>query len=315
MNWLKVSCYALCLLLFFFIIDGVSQPLLAMSRTDAVLTPAEPGQEVPPDSTSQESLKLETKYPTVQGNASSIFEFQVTINYKGEVGREFQLSANAPEGYLVVISPAYETKEISSIFLGANLTYPETIKVSATPAHLLYTEKLPPPGEYVITLTASSTDGKLAASIDLKVIITAKYDMSVETGGGLEGRLNIKAAAGEDNHITLVITNTGTVPLEKLTFSSEKSEGWSVTFEPNEIDSIASGANREVDVNIKPPRKTVSGDYQVALKIDTKNSVAYDRLDIRVTVETSAIWSWVGIGIVVVVIAGLAVVFARLSRR
>jgi len=315
MNWFKASCYTFCLPLFFLIIGGVSQPILAMSKVDNVLTPIALGQEVPPDSTFQESLKLETKYPSVQGNAGSIFEFEVKINYRGEVGREFQLSTNTPEGFLVTITPAYETKEISSIFLGANLAYPETIKVKTTPAHLLYTEKLPPPGEYVITLTASSTDGKLAADIDLKVIITAKYDMSVETGGGLEGRLNTKAAAGEDNHITLVITNTGTVPLEKLTFSSEKSAGWSVTFEPNEIDSIASGASREVDVNIKPPRKTVSGDYEVALKVDTKDNVAYKRLDIRVTVETSAIWSWVGIGIVIVVVAGLAVVFTRLSRR
>lgn len=315
MNWIKVSCYILCLLLFLLIIGGVSQSVLAMSQVDTALASPEAVQQVEPDSTSEGSLKLESKYPAVRGNAGSIFEFEVKIHYRGEIGREFRLSANAPEGFLVVISPAYETKEISSIFLGANLAYPETIKVKATPAHLLYTEKQPPPGEYVITLTASSTDGKLSANIDLKVIIIAKYDMTVRTGGGLEGRLDIKAAAGEDNHITLVITNTGTVPLEKLTFSSEKPGGWSVIFEPNEIDSIASGASREVDVNVKPPRKTVSGDYEVALKVDTKNSVAYKRLDIRVTVATSAIWSWVGIGIVVIVVAGLVVVFTRLSRR
>jgi len=313
MNWFRVNCYGLCLLLSLFIIAGVSQPVLAMSQLNAVLKTVEPGQPMPPSR--EDSLTLESKYPTLRGHAGSIFEFEVKVDYKGGVGREFRLSTTAPEGFVAIISPAYETKEISSIFLEANRTYAEVIKVRATPALFLYTEKLPPPGEYVITFAAASTDEKLTANIDLKIIITAKYEMNVETGGVLEGRLSTKAEAGEDTHITMVITNTGTVPLEKLTFSSEKSGAWSVTFEPNEIESIDLGASREVDVNIKPPSKTVSGDYEVALKVDTKNNVAYDRLDIRVTVETSAVWSWVGIGIVIAVVAGLAVIFTRLSRR
>ena len=94
-----------------------------------------------------------------------------------------------------------------------------------------------------------------------------------------------------------------------------KPSGWSVTFSPEEIDSLPVGSTREVEVNIKPARKTIAGDYMVTLSAEPEDERAFGSVDIRVTVLTPTIWGWVGVGIVVLVIAGLAVMFWRLGRR
>jgi uncharacterized membrane protein len=65
---------------------------------------------------------------------------------------------------------------------------------------------------------------------------------------------------------------------------------------------------------ITPPQgKTIAGDYMINFKADT-GSISQD-MDVRVTVLTPTIWGWVGIIVIVVVIAGLAVLFMKLGRR
>ncbi len=317
MNLFRANCFILCLLLFVFIIGGMYQPVLAKSEVDTALTTVEPGQSQPPDN--RETIKLEAKFPILRGNSASTYIFDVNINYIGKEACEIKLSTTTPDGFLVSIHPSSsETQEISSIFLEPVLeSTPSTqlINVSVSPTFSSYTEKLPAPGEYVVTLTASTLDGKVTASVDLKFVITGKYEIEVKTAGALEGRLNAQLTAGKDNHITMVVVNTGTAPVEKVTFSSDKPTGWDVTFEPDEIDSIAPGASREVDVNIKPPGKAVAGDYETTLTVNTKDNLAKGELNIRVTVLKSTIWGWIGVGIVLLVVAGLAGIFKRFGRR
>ena len=107
--------------------------------------------------------------------------------------------------------------------------------------------------------------------------------------------------------------NFGTAVIENITFSSDNPGGWTVTFNPEKIDSLAVGTTRDIDVVIKAPRKTIAGDYMITLR--TSSEVASDLMDIRITVLSPTVWGWVGAGIVVAVIAGLAVIFLRLGRR
>jgi len=99
-----------------------------------------------------------------------------------------------------------------------------------------------------------------------------------------------------------------------MTFSSTKPEGWEITYTPKEIDSLGAGLTQEVDVVITPPDKTIAGDYGITLRGLAEQGLS-DTIELRVTVLTSTIWGWVGILIVVVVVAGLAVLFWRLGRR
>jgi uncharacterized membrane protein len=310
MNRLKVICYLVCMALLLMFFGGlVGQPIaLALSEATVDLGSTPPGQEEQP----HEEVELNCKYPKLSSYAGTYFAYDIEVTYKGgEEPRLFDLHVNVPAGFNYSIGAGYgqEGTEIAAVRLDPTRTYAETIKVTVRP----YIWLAPEPGEYAVTVEASS--GELKDSIELTAIVTAKYDLELETS---TGRLNAEATAGQDNYSSIVITNTGSADLENINFESEikgRPSGWSVTFSPEEIDSLPLGGSREVEVNIKPARKTISGDYMMTISSEPESKYAFDSIDIRVTVLTPTIWGWVGVGIVVLVIVGLAWMFIRLGRR
>jgi uncharacterized membrane protein len=257
-----------------------------------------------------EKITLSCQYPSVKNYASASFSYAIDIQYMGgKEPRVFDLQVKVPEGFNASIMPSYgSSSQIESIRLDPSKTYPDSLSVTVSPNSW----QLPEPGEYPVTVAASS--GDLKASLELKAVVTAKYDLQLKTSTGL---LNTNATSGHDNYLTLSVTNTGTADLEKIEFSSKTSapSGWSITFNPSEIDSLSAGANHEVQVDIKPDKKSISGDYLVTISAEPQAKNAFGSFDLRVTVLTSPIWGWIGVAIVVLVIAGLAYMFMRLGRR
>ena len=309
MNRVKVSCYLTCFaLLLIMAIGFLTQPVaFALSNGITNLSSPLPAQDEPP----VEEVILDCQYPVLSSYAGTHFLFDVQIQYKGgKSARLFELEVDVPEGFNYSIAPGYgEATEIAAMKLDPKDTYPETIKSTARP----YILKVPEPGEYPIIVRAVSED--LSGTIELKAIVTAKYDLSLDTASR---RLNTDATAGQDNYFSVLITNTGSADLEKLSFASpskSRPSGWSVTFNPDEIDSLPAGGQREIEVNIIPPTKTISGDYMLTIEAEPESGYAWDNLEIRVTVLTPTIWGWVGVGIVILVVIGLVVMFMRLGRR
>jgi len=109
------------------------------------------------------------------------------------------------------------------------------------------------------------------------------------------------------------VGNTGTAEVKGISFSSTKPDGWDIKFEPDKIDTLTARDIKEISVKIKPPDKTIAGDYVISLNAMGERSSSTK--DIRVTVSTPTKWGAIGVGIVVVVIAGLVGVFVRLGRR
>jgi uncharacterized membrane protein len=201
----------------------------------------------------------------------------------------------------------YPEKQIPAIEMGPSEMYPvtESIKVKFGTS----SGKYPEPGDYVAILQAAA--GNLKQAIQLKAVVTARYEFTMSTA---TGRLNTEADAGKENHLSIELVNTGSAAIENITFSSSKPEGWSITFTPDKVKSLDSGLKQEVDVVIKPPSKTIAGDYVITLKAESKE-YSPDSLQIRVTVLTPTIWGWVGVLIVLAVVAGVGVIFWRLGRR
>ncbi len=310
MNRLKVTCCVSCLILLLMIFSGLVTQTVAWAVPEEIMSPPSllPGQGSPPD----EEIELDCQYPVLSSYAGIYFAYDVDLRYKGgEEPRVFDLSVEVPKGFDFRITPSYgEGTEIAAIRLEPGKTYGQTIKLTVGPSNPWLT---PEPGEYTIILRASS--GDIKNSIDLKAIVTAKFDIELTT---TTGRLNTEATAGEDNYFSIVVTNTGSADLEKVIFNSTvrgTPSGWSVTFNPDKIDSLPVGVSREVEVNIKPAKKAIAGDYEVNISTQPESKDAFNSFDLRVTVLTPTIWGWVGVGIVVLVIAGLAVMFMRLGRR
>ena len=274
--------------------------LLAMSL---VISPATilAQEETPP----QGEIELSTPYTKLEGTSGTSFEFEVELSYQGDEARVFDLAATGPKDWVVYITPSYpKDKMIGDIRLEPYLGT-EKINVHAAPPYWLK----PEPGEYQITLEASSEEIK--GTIDLTAVVTAKYTLTLTPS---EERYNTEAAAGKDNYFSVKVENTGSAAIDNITFSPDKPQGWTIDFTPNKIDSLNAGESQTIDVNIKPPPKTIAGDYSITLNASGKQTSA-EKLDIRVTVETPTVWGWVGVGVIVLVVAGIAVIFRRFSRR
>ena len=309
MRKFKVTCYLAFAALLLAALGGLSMQSTAQAIPDT-------GREAASISTNQtspgtEKITLTCQYPVLSSYAGAYFAYKIDLLYAGGTEpRVFDLRAKVPAGFTSSITPGYgEGTEIAAIRLDPQKTYPDTISITVRP----YAWLVPEPGEYKITVEVSSGESK--ASIDLKAIVTAKYDLAVEPSSGL---LNTKATAGKDNYFNVSIINTGSADIEKINLSSKITggpSGWSITFSPESIDSLPAGDKREIQLDIKPTEKTIAGDYMITISAEPEAKNAFGNFNLRVTVLTPTIWGWVGVGIVVLVIAGLAFMFMRLGRR
>ena len=64
---------------------------------------------------------------------------------------------------------------------------------------------------------------------------------------------------------------------------------------------------------LTPYEDALVGDYSVG--VDVNGEKASQSIEFRITVQASTAWGWIGIGIIVVVIAGLIGLFLWLGRR
>jgi len=296
----KLLRIALCFCLLLVGLLAISQPAIVLAQDD---TPSE--EEV----TTEEEVTLSCKFAKLEILSGQTAEFEVELRLLGEIlgeARDFDLVATAPKDWYAYITPSYpKDKVIASIELKPGYTAGEKVLVQAIPAYWIK----PEPGEYKVTLEATS--GEIKGTIELTVVITAKYSLVLAPS---EERLSTSATAGKDNYFSIELQNTGSAAVSNVTFSSNKPGDWAIDFSPNELDLLAPGDPQTIDVTIKPPSKTIAGDYLITLRASGEQATA-EAIKIRVTVETPTIWGWVGVIIIVLVIAGLAFIFMRFSRR
>ena len=127
------------------------------------------------------------------------------------------------------------------------------------------------------------------------------------------GILSLEAIAGKPANFSLFVKNTGSAVNRNITFSSFKPENWEITFKPEKIDALEPGEMKQVEVTIKPGAQSLVGDYSVGVMVNGEKS---DKtVEMRVTVKASTAWGWIGIGLILFVIAGLSALFIRMGRR
>ncbi|MFC1962424.1 NEW3 domain-containing protein, partial [Chloroflexota bacterium] len=205
------------------------------------------------------AFEVSPRFPSVVGKADSVFRFKVDMNYEGKNPLILSLSAQAPQGWKVRILGGIPEIDIRDMRLEPFKTYSDQIDVELTPPRGNVVE----PGEYIAVLEAREVPpGTLQSKTELKAVVTARYSLNFTTE---TGRLNTKVTAGKEKFFPLVLRNTSTVALEKITFSNSNPGGWSITFSPEKVDSIPIGGVQTVEAVIKPPKRTIAGDYAVTL--------------------------------------------------
>ena len=247
-----------------------------------------------------DDIQITTSYPVLRGQTDARFEFSIEVMNKIEVDRTFNLAAVAPEKWEINFKPSYEQKQISSFRIRGGQS--QTVAVEVSPPREARS------GEYPILVRVSS--GEKKAEVKLTVALTGIYKIDA---GTLTGVLSLEAFPGKPSNFSLFVKNTGSALNRNVTFSSFKPENWEVTFNPEKIDALEPGALKQVEVTVKPAAQALVGDYSVGCLINGEKS---DKtVEIRVTVRASTAWGWVGIGVIIFVIAGLSALFVWLGRR
>ncbi|MCD8221537.1 MAG: NEW3 domain-containing protein [Clostridiales bacterium] len=244
-----------------------------------------------------------SEYPQQEGASGTSFSFSTTLINNGLTTKSYSLSSNAPAGWTLTFVPSGESTKIAGIDVESGES--KGITVSVTPPEQIAA------GEYDISCSAVSADETLA--VDLKVVITGTYGLSLTTP---DGRLSFDAQSGKASDVTLNLVNTGNVDLENVSLNSSAPTGWTVTYEgieDNTIDSIAAGATKEVIAHVKPANDTITGDYVTSFTART-NETSSD-VTFRVSVKTSTLWGIVAVVIIIAVIGGLGYVFRKYGRR
>ena len=245
-------------------------------------------------------ITLNTAYPELRGPTDMTFEFSLEVASELSEDANFNLFAEGPKDWDINFKPAYENKYISSLQIKANQR--QNVSVEIKPAFQAQA------GEYPVKVKVVAGESK--AEIDLMVKLTGTYKLEAGTPNGL---LSLDAQQGKTTNLSIYVKNMGSAPNSNITFMSFKPENWKVEFKPETIDTLAPGELKQVEVLITPSSQALVGDYSVA--VDVQGEKASKTLEFRTTVKASAAWGWVGILIIVAVIAGLTGLFRALGRR
>jgi uncharacterized membrane protein len=154
------------------------------------------------------------------------------------------------------------------------------------------------------------SSGPAKAEAQLRVLLTGTFGLEVGTPTGL---LSLDARQGKTANMSIYVKNTGSAANHDIKFMSFKPENWKVEFSPETIDVIEPGDLKQVEVAFTPYDEALVGDYSVSVNVEGEK--ASKPIEFRVTVNASTAWGWIGIGIIVLVIAGLTGLFRWLGRR
>jgi uncharacterized membrane protein len=245
-------------------------------------------------------IQVTTAYPVLRGSTDAKFEFSLEVLNKGEADRTFNVFASAPEKWEIVIKPAFEEKQVSTFRIKAGQS--QTVAIQVTPS------KDSAAGEYPIPVRIAS--GEQTTEVKLLVALTGIYKLDAATPNGL---LSLEAMRGQVSTFSFFVKNTGSAVNHGIAFDSFKPENWTVEFKPAKIDALQPGDMRQIEVGVKPSAQALVGDYSVGVAVNGEK--ADKTLEMRVTVKSSAAWAWIGIGIILLVIAGLCALFVWLGRR
>lgn len=247
-----------------------------------------------------ERVTIETSYPTLRGPSGDRFQFSLDVHNDTGQDAVFNFRAIAPPGWETSFKPAYESKQISSLQINANST--RTVEMEVTPPYNAQA------GEYDFKVFVESPKAK--AEKELKVVLTGTYGLKVGTPNGV---LSLVTERGRPATVTLLVQNTGSAAQRQITFSAFKPENWKVEFKPEKLEKLEPGAIKQTEITITPAEQALIGDYSVA--VQTEGERVNKETEFRVTIRAASAWGWIGVGIIALVIVGLAVTFRVLGRR
>jgi uncharacterized membrane protein len=250
----------------------------AQAGGEVTLTPDFPGLRVPAGETASFSVELRNDTPT---------------------DLQFELTSAGPAGWDVTAQPAGEPQAA-------------TIQVDSGSTSTISVEATSPPraeaGEYTISVQGTAPQTQVETEMIVEVVGSFSLEMTTA-----DQRLNTEVSADGSSDVQLVITNTGTAPIQNIELSATPPSGWDVTFAEPVIAQLEAGQSVSAIATVTPSDQAIAGDYQISFSANSE--AANSSVEIRTTVNPSPLWGFVGVALIALTLAGLAWVFRRFGRR
>jgi uncharacterized membrane protein len=245
-------------------------------------------------------VTLSSDFPSLRGVSGTTFTFNLTLSNASAEDLTFAVTGVGPTNWEVNATLTGQTQAASAV-----------VKASGNAA-VSVSAKAPTdaaPGTYPINVRATVGDRTIDAQLSVEV--TGTNAMTVTTPDQL---LSNSGSAGASITQQLVIRNDGTQPLQQVVVSATAPTDWKVTFDPSDtIDTIAATDSQTITATIVPSNDAIAGDYVVTYSAKTTD--ANGTVDIRMTIETSPLFGFVGLALIALVLFGLWWVFQRYGRR
>jgi uncharacterized repeat protein (TIGR01451 family) len=236
-----------------------------------------------------------------RGSSTTTFTFNLKLSNDTAQELTFQFAGTGPDGWTVTVQPSGQA-QAASVVVGAGDT--ENLSATVKPAPDAVA------GDYPITVSA--TAGDYSAQAQLVVEITGSYSFLMSS---VDGRLNTSATAGSVTTYQVTLTNTGSADLANVALTATPPTGWTTTWDTPTIAVIPVGQTANATVSITPSSNAIAGDYIVTLSARADQVTSPQTIQLRTTVETSNVWGFVGLALIVLVLLGLFLVFRRYGRR
>lgn len=246
-------------------------------------------------------LSLSTSHPQIKGAGDGRFSFSLELGNQGPEDALVGFSVDLPEGWEAYFKPAYEDKQISSIHIPKGQR--RSLSLDVKPAFRAEA------GTYPLLVRA---DGQQAsARLELAVELSGTYGLKLFPANEL---LSAVGEPGRPVSLGFFVMNEGTALQREVRLTALAPDNWTVDIEPPVLtDLVAGRVPRPVTLTLTPPEGALIGDYGLGLIAEGERSRS--ALDLRVTLKAGAAWAWLGVGLIVLTVAGLAFVFRRLGRR
>ncbi|MFD2761721.1 COG1470 family protein [Lentibacillus juripiscarius] len=242
--------------------------------------------------------ELTTEQPNMEGHADSTFSYSATVKNRTAEKQNYALSSGAPEGWGVTFKSGGDS--ITSVSLEPNGS--KDITVDVTPPKNVKADTFQIP----IKAATSNT----SAELKLEAVITGSYSMKLTTPSG---KVSTDLSAGGDKVVDLVVKNNGTADLTDVSIKASTPPDWEAEFDKSTISTIKAGEKATVKATLTAPDDAIAGDYVTTFTAETAQ--VSSKSDFRVSVETSTLWGFAGVLIILAVIGGLYYIFRTYGRR
>ncbi len=245
-------------------------------------------------------IQITADFPSLKGAPSTAFSYNLTVTNNTPEEQTFTFDPSGPEGWTVTASPTAEANaQTVSIDAGGD----STIKVSATPPDSVQS------GQYPIDVGVTAANGA-TGKIELTAEVTGAPKLTLQTA---DQRLDVSGHADSEQRVPMIISNTGTAPLEDVKLAGTAPTDWDISFDPQSVANVKPNETAQVTAIIKPSKDAVAGDY--AMTIRSSAGSESSNIDLRYTLEGSRTLGFVAVGVIAVAFLALVGVFLKFGRR